>query len=281
MRRAMLSADARLLRPAGARVRRLVARHGPVRGARAARLARGDAALIAALRGAARRRGRSTWRAAPAFLGPPPARRRSRGSTRARRCWRSPRERLPRRGRRATRSTRRSPTARSSAWRPGTSTGTCSADERARFLAAARRLAPELLVVDSARRPDVPAERMDPRVLARRVAPRGVQALVRARRAGRGAGRRRRRARGTWFVAVRCPDPPLAEWLRRAGGAPARGGAQDRIGMGHRIGVRSSKPGRVSAPYFAARASIAPMTATGSRDGERRDHAISIGRICA
>ncbi len=37
--------------------------------------------------------------------------------------------------------------------------------ERARFLAAARRLAPELLVVDSARRDDVPAERMDPRVL--------------------------------------------------------------------------------------------------------------------
>ena len=37
--------------------------------------------------------------------------------------------------------------------------------ERARFLAAARRLAPELLVIDSARRPDVPDERMDPRVL--------------------------------------------------------------------------------------------------------------------
>ena len=37
--------------------------------------------------------------------------------------------------------------------------------ERARFLAAARRLAPELLVIDSARRPGVPAERMDPRVL--------------------------------------------------------------------------------------------------------------------
>jgi SAM-dependent methyltransferase len=37
--------------------------------------------------------------------------------------------------------------------------------ERARFIAAARRLAPELLVVDSARRADVPAERVDPRVL--------------------------------------------------------------------------------------------------------------------
>jgi SAM-dependent methyltransferase len=38
--------------------------------------------------------------------------------------------------------------------------------ERSRFLARARRLAPELLVIDSARRPDVPAERMDPRVLS-------------------------------------------------------------------------------------------------------------------
>jgi SAM-dependent methyltransferase len=37
--------------------------------------------------------------------------------------------------------------------------------ERMRFLAQARRLAPELLVIDSARRGDVPAERMDQRVL--------------------------------------------------------------------------------------------------------------------
>ena len=38
-------------------------------------------------------------------------------------------------------------------------------EERERFLARARRLAPELLIVDSARRSDVPAERMDQRVL--------------------------------------------------------------------------------------------------------------------
>jgi len=38
-------------------------------------------------------------------------------------------------------------------------------DARVRFLERARRLAPELLIVDSARRPDVPAARMDPRVL--------------------------------------------------------------------------------------------------------------------
>jgi SAM-dependent methyltransferase len=36
---------------------------------------------------------------------------------------------------------------------------------RTRFLHRARRLAPELLVIDSARREDVPAERIDPRVL--------------------------------------------------------------------------------------------------------------------
>jgi SAM-dependent methyltransferase len=37
--------------------------------------------------------------------------------------------------------------------------------DRKRFLERARRLARELLVVDSARRDEVPAERMDPRVL--------------------------------------------------------------------------------------------------------------------
>jgi ubiquinone/menaquinone biosynthesis C-methylase UbiE len=44
--------------------------------------------------------------------------------------------------------------------------GHLEGEDRARFLAAARRLAPELLIVDSARRADVPAARMDPRVLA-------------------------------------------------------------------------------------------------------------------
>jgi SAM-dependent methyltransferase len=43
--------------------------------------------------------------------------------------------------------------------------GHLQAGERERFLAQARRLAPELLVIDSARREDVPAERMDPRKL--------------------------------------------------------------------------------------------------------------------
>ena len=38
--------------------------------------------------------------------------------------------------------------------------------ERARFVARVHRLAPELLVIDSARRSDVPAERTDARMLA-------------------------------------------------------------------------------------------------------------------
>lgn len=44
--------------------------------------------------------------------------------------------------------------------------GHLQAPERARFLAEAARVAAELLVVDSARRADVPAERWDPRVLS-------------------------------------------------------------------------------------------------------------------
>ncbi len=43
--------------------------------------------------------------------------------------------------------------------------GHLEAGDRVRFLAEARRVAPQLLVVDSARRDDVPAERMDRRVL--------------------------------------------------------------------------------------------------------------------
>ena len=44
--------------------------------------------------------------------------------------------------------------------------GHLEASDRERFLERARRLAPELVVIDSARRADVPAERMDPRKLS-------------------------------------------------------------------------------------------------------------------
>src|SRR5918994_3654649 len=48
--------------------------------------------------------------------------------------------------------------------------------------------------------------------------------------------------------------------------------------LGYWIGVRSSKPGRVSAPYFTARASIAPRMATGAAMARSVIMCISIGR---
>jgi len=76
-------------------------------------------------------------------------------------------------------------------------------DDRARFLAEAARVGTELLVVDSARRPDVPDERWDPRVLSdgsrhtvfkRWFTPEDLRAEL-----GGGAVVHA----GTWFVAVR------------------------------------------------------------------------------
>jgi ubiquinone/menaquinone biosynthesis C-methylase UbiE len=74
--------------------------------------------------------------------------------------------------------------------------------DRKRFLSEARRVAPELLIVDAARREDVPAERMDPRVLSdgsrHEVFKRWFEPEQLARELGGGemvhAGR--------WFVAV-------------------------------------------------------------------------------
>ena len=75
--------------------------------------------------------------------------------------------------------------------------------ERARFLAAVRRLAPELLIVDSARRPGVPAERMDPRVLSdgsrHEVYKRWLEPEQLVEELGGGAIVHA----GAWFVAVR------------------------------------------------------------------------------
>jgi ubiquinone/menaquinone biosynthesis C-methylase UbiE len=76
-------------------------------------------------------------------------------------------------------------------------------DDRERFLAEAARVGSELLVVDSARRRDVPAERWDPRVLSdgsrhtvfkRWFMPDGLRAEL-------GGGGAVVHA-GTWFVAV-------------------------------------------------------------------------------
>ena len=76
-------------------------------------------------------------------------------------------ERLPRRPLRpgATRSRCRSRTTRSSACSPATSTATSRSRTASRFLAEARRVAPELVVVDSALRDDVEPVEWQERVL--------------------------------------------------------------------------------------------------------------------
>ena len=102
--------------------------------------------------------------------------------------------------------------------------------ERGRFLAEARRVAPELVVVDSALRDEVqPAEQQE-RILERRLALAGLQALLPAGRAGRRARRRRDPLRGPLVrgrtisamtkVApfIRVADAELsAEWYARLG----------------------------------------------------------------
>jgi ubiquinone/menaquinone biosynthesis C-methylase UbiE len=83
--------------------------------------------------------------------------------------------------------------------------GHLSVEERAIFLAEARRVAPELVVVDSARRADVPAERMDDRVLndgsRHEVFKRWFVADELAAELGGGEVLHA----GPWFVAVRSP----------------------------------------------------------------------------
>ena len=75
-------------------------------------------------------------------------------------------------------------------------------DERERFLAAARRLAPELLVIDSARRDDVPAERMDSRVLRDGSRHEVFKRWFRPHQLREELGGGKIVHAGTWFVAV-------------------------------------------------------------------------------
>jgi SAM-dependent methyltransferase len=80
--------------------------------------------------------------------------------------------------------------------------GHLEAPERARFLAAARRLAPELLVIDSARRDDLPAERIDPRVLADGSRHEVFKRWFRPHQLLAELGGGKIVHAGTWFVAV-------------------------------------------------------------------------------
>jgi SAM-dependent methyltransferase len=80
--------------------------------------------------------------------------------------------------------------------------GHLRAEERERFLAQARRLAPELLVIDSARRDDVPAERIDPRVLAAGSRHEVFKRWFRPHQLLAELGGGKIVHAGTWFVAV-------------------------------------------------------------------------------
>ena len=68
-------------------------------------------------------------------------------------------------------------------------------EEAQRFLAEARRVAGELVVVDAASRPDIDDDRWEERRLNDGSTPRGLQAALPRKRAGRGARRRRGPAR--------------------------------------------------------------------------------------
>ena len=74
--------------------------------------------------------------------------------------------------------------------------------DRERFLAAARRLAPELLVIDSARRDDVPAERMDRRILSDGSRHEVFKRWFRPHQLQAELGGGKIVHAGTWFVAV-------------------------------------------------------------------------------
>ena len=155
-----------VLRPAGGRVRRLVPRHGALRRARPPGWAEELDALVTGARGLppARTldvacgtgfltrhlpgRGDGRWTRAPRML----------ALARGRGCPASASSR-------ATRSP--CPFADGAFERvaAGHFYGHLEPPERARFLAEAERVGGELVITDSARRPDVPAERWDPRVL--------------------------------------------------------------------------------------------------------------------
>ena len=114
------------------------------------------------------------------------------GSTRAPRCSRSPPTRMPAaRFVQATRCRCRSPTRSFDRVFTSHFYGHLEEDDRVAFLAEARRVAPELVVVDAALRDDVRAGRVAGASPERRLALGGLQALLRAGRARRRARRRR------------------------------------------------------------------------------------------
>ena len=228
-----------------------------------------------------RRRGRSTSPAAPASS-PATSPARSSGLDQSDAMLEVARRAgaRTRRSSRATRSRSRSTTARSSASSRATSTGTSRSDERVRFLAEARRVAPELVVVDAALRARRRARASwQERVLNDGSRWHGLQAVLRAATSSLAElGGGEILFDGRWFVVVarvtrRRSSLPLARL------APAR---QPRAAApASRPATRSSRC-RSSQPYAGQRAYLfgqAPGVGRGRASGARG--AAAPGRRCA
>ena len=240
-----------VLRPASARIRRLVARARALRRPRAAGLG-GRARLRSLSRSARSRRcARSTSRAAR-DSSPSISPARSSASTRAQRWSRSPVNASPRpSSSSAMRSRCRSRTQ--SFGRVHASFFYCHLEEpeRLRFLAEARRVAPELIVFGSHAEPDEPLERWEERMLSDGSTLAGVQAGLRTAGARRRARRRRccTRAAGSSSCA-RGRDVPVA---RSAEARPVGVPGMRPTPAIRSIRCRCSLPGRGSAPISSAR----------------------------
>ena len=254
-----------VLRPARARVRRLVPRHRPVRRPRPAGLAGEVEALTGALAALPPARtldvacgtGFLTRHLPGEVWGldrsAADARRRARAAPRPAGSWR------------ATRSPCRSPTAPFARIAAGHFYGHLEPAERERFLAEAARVGRELLVVDSARRPDVPAERWDPRVLSdgsrhavfkRWFTPAGARRRARRRR-GRPRGRVvRGRAAGVESRGSRTPS----DWGGRD--EEAHPGGSRRAGRRTRRRRARARPRRRRSGRSTTTPSPAPATST-------------------
>ena len=145
---------------------------------------------------------------------------------------------------RATRSRCPSRTGRSSASSPATSTAISRSPSASRFLAEARRVAPELVVVDSALRDDAEPEEWQERILNDGSRWTVFKRYFDARDARRRARRRRDRLRR-----------PLVRRRPRRGDAPALELPLARVAPARQPGVPRLRGGRVPARVAAGRRS--------------------------
>ena len=162
------------------------------------------AGLVDAI-GRCRRRAHSTSPAVPASSRAT-SRARSSASTRASGCWRSPRSECQR-------ASSSSADALELPFEDGSFDrlftghfyGHLEEEERERFLGEARRVARELVIVDSSVQHSPVDEEFQPRVLRTDRAGRSTSATSRARGSPTSWAAARRSSKGHWFVVVRSP----------------------------------------------------------------------------